>query len=148
MKVILKQDVKNLGEQDSIVNVSDGYARNFLFPRKLAIPANESALKIHSTEKKDKQDKLNRAKRLAQEKADKIAQKTFIIKAKSGEEGKLYGSVTRQDVCDAVQAQEKMSIDKKKLKMDDNIKYLGKYSAQYKLHKEVTAVINFEVIEE
>lgn len=148
MQVILKQDVKDLGEKGKMVNVADGYARNFLFPRKLAIPVNKSTLKTFKTEVSDKEHKEQRELERAKEKAEQLSKVKFIIHAKAGDEGKLFGSVTAQDVVDAVKKQFDYEISKRKLQMEDHVKFLGKYVAKYKLASKVTANINFEVVEE
>ena len=148
MKVILKQDVKDVGEKGKIVNVSDGFARNFLFPRKLAVAVTKSTMKSYNIEQKDHEKKEKRALTRAKEKADKLSKLNFRIGAKSGEEGKLFGSVTSQDLVDIVKKEADFELSKKKLQMEDHIKFLGKYTAKYKLMKGVVATINFEVVEE
>lgn len=148
MQVILKQDVKDVGEKGKIVNVADGFARNFLFPRKLAIPVNKSTIKTFNTEKSDREHKEQRELEKAKEKAEQLSKVKFIIHAKAGDEGKLFGSVTAQDVVDAVKKQFDYEISKRKLQMEDHIKFLGKYAAKYKLANKVIADINFEVVEE
>jgi len=148
MKVILKEDVKSLGTRGNVVNVASGYARNYLFPRKLAIAMTKSSMKALKTEKKDHEQKDKRALRVAKEMAEKIADITFKIKAKAGEEGKLFGSVTSQDVVDTIKEQSDFEFEKRKLQMEEHIKYLGKYTAKTKIHPHVIATINFEVIEE
>lgn len=148
MQVILKEDVNDLGEKGKVVNVASGFARNFLFPRKLAIPVNKSTIKAHETEKKDLDKKNKRTRRVAEEKAEALGKKKVKITAKAGEEGKLYGSITHQDVADAIKAQTGYDVDKRKLQMPDHIKHLGAYKAEFKIHPLVTAVINFEVVEE
>ena len=148
MKVILKQDVKKLGTKGSVVNVSDGYARNFLFPRKLAIPYTESSKKSLEAEKKDQERRNRRILEHAKEKAKKLESSVLTIKAKSGEEGKLFGSVTTQDLSDTIKQQLGFDIPKKDIKLKEHIKYLGKYTAEVKLHPKVKTKINFEVVKE
>jgi len=148
MKVILKDSVKDLGEKGQVVKVANGYARNFLFPKKLAVPATKSAMKALMTEKKDRDAKVKRAERLAKEKADRLEQFKFKITAKTGGEGKLYGSITNHDIADAITKQSEFEIDKRKIVLDEPIKYLGEYSVKAKIHPEVTVTIKFEIVEE
>lgn len=148
MKVILKDDVKDLGEKGAIVNVSDGYARNFLFPRKLATPVTESSMKALMAEKKAQEDKNKRTLQQAKEKAESLSAIKFKIKAKAGEKGKLFGSVTNQDLCNAIKEQAGFEIPKRKVLLEEPIKYLGEYSVKARVHPDVIATINFEVVEE
>ena len=120
MKVVLLQDVKSIGKKDQVVNVSDGYARNFLFPRKLAKEA--TAVK------------------------DKINDKIVTLKAKAGKEGKLFGAVTSKDVAAEIEKQFGVKIDKKKIVMDD-IKVFGSYNCNVKVYPEITAKITVKVEE-
>ncbi|MCD4785481.1 MAG: 50S ribosomal protein L9 [Candidatus Eremiobacteraeota bacterium] len=148
MKVILKDAVKDVGKKGQVVKVANGYARNFLFPKRLAVPATKSAMKALMTEKKNEDDKLMRAERLAVEKAEKIGQIKFKIKAKTGGEGKLYGSITNHDIADAIAAQSEFEIDKRKIELEEPIKFLGAYSVKTKIHHNVIATIGFEIVEE
>jgi large subunit ribosomal protein L9 len=148
MKVILKEDVKKLGQKGEVVNVSDGYARNFLFKGNLAVPLTESNLKTLETERKSQEKKTQRLESSAREMAEKLGGFTFRVKAKAGDEGKLFGSVTSQDLVDAIKAQSGFEISKKTLSIDDHVKFLGKYNAKIKLHPKVTAAVKFEVIQE
>ncbi len=148
MKVILKEEVKKLGQRGDIVNVSDGYARNFLFRRNLAVSATDSNLKELETEKQIQNKKNQRLEDSARETAARLEEKTFLIRAKSGSEGKLFGSVTTQDISDALKKQGGFDIPKKDISLDEHIKHLGKYSAKVKLYRKVYGTINFEVVEE
>ena len=133
MKVVLLQDVKSIGKKDQLVNVSDGYARNFLFPRKLA----KEAAKAHH-----KQEEINAANELKA----KIDGKIVALKAKAGKEGKLFGAVTSKDVATEIKKQFGIDIDKKKLVMDD-IKLFGSYDCTVKLYPEIAAKITVKVEE-
>ena len=148
MKVILKEDVKKLGQKGAVVNVSDGYARNFLFTRKLAVPMTEENLRILEGEKKRNEKRERQLFDRAKVEAEKLSGMIFKIKAKSGEEGKLFGSVTSQDIADAIAEQSEFKIDKRDIRLEEHIKYLGKYKVKVKIHPKVTTEICFEVIKE
>ena len=145
MKVILTEDVKALGKRGAIVNVSDGYARNFIFPKKLGIVASDAAL-AHEQER-IKQEKVKLAKILAEAKevAAKLGGQAVILKAKSGEHGKLFGAITAKEVAVAVKEQLKYEVDKRKIKMEDNIKTVGENPVSFKLHPEVTVTVKIRV---
>ena len=147
MKVILKEDVKNLGMMGQIVNVSDGYARNYLVPKGLAVEANMKNIKYLEHTKRIINEKAKRIKNSAQELADKISKMNLVIKAKAGEEGKLFGSVTTMDISELLK-NEGIEIDKKKILLDEPIKRLGTYSVNLKIHPEISTQLNIEVIQE
>ena len=147
MKVVLLADVKGQGKKDQIVEVSDGYARNFLFPKKLAVEANnvnmnELNLKNKAEERRKAQE-LEDAKALA-EKLEKIVVK---IPVKTGEGGKLFGSVTNKEIAQAIEKNEGLKVDKKKIVLNDQIKMIGKKTVQVKLHPKVTADLTVEIVE-
>lgn len=148
MKVILKENVKTLGEKGEVVNVSDGYARNFLFPRKLAISATDGTMTSLKVEQKDHEVKLKRNLEMARETAEKLEAVTFKIKVKCGDKGKLFGSITSQDIADVVKQQGKVEINKKKITMDESIKFVGSYTVKARIHPEVTANLKVEIIQE
>ncbi len=140
MEVILREDIDNLGTRGQVVKVAPGYARNFLLPRKMAVPATESNKKIVEQER---QAHLRKEAKLASEATDlaKLMNGlTVTIKQKAGENDQLFGSVTAQDVIDGL-AKQGYTIDRKKLALDP-IKQLGEYKVPVKLHKDVTAEIN------
>ncbi|MDI6889791.1 MAG: 50S ribosomal protein L9 [Thermodesulfovibrionales bacterium] len=147
MKVILKEDVKNLGKIGQIVNVAGGYARNYLVPKGLAIVANTKNIKSIEHEKRMLQEKSKRLKNSAQDLANRISTMTLSIKARAGEEGKLFGSVTTMDIAGALQ-NEGIEIDKKKISLEEPIKRLGSYSVNIKLHPEISVQLNIQVIQE
>jgi large subunit ribosomal protein L9 len=147
MKVILKDDVKNLGDMGQIVDVSDGYARNYLVPRGLAAEANIKNIKSLEHQRKIIQEKARKIKLSAQGLSDKISQLKLTIKAKAGEEGKLFGSVTSMDIAEQLK-NEGFDIDKKKISLDEPIKRLGSYPVSVKIHPEISAQLNIEVVEE
>ncbi|MFA5524578.1 MAG: 50S ribosomal protein L9 [Tissierellales bacterium] len=149
MKVILLQDVKGLGKKGEVVNAKDGYARNFLFPKNLAKVATEGNVKVleeQKTAKKIKQEEeLIRAKELA----DKISDLTVELKGKSGENGKLFGSITTKDVSEALKKQHKIDIDKRKMDIDGgNIKTIGTTLVEVKVYPNVSSKLKVKVTEE
>lgn len=147
MKVILKEDVKNLGTMGQIVNVADGYARNFLIPKGLAIEANPKNIKSMEHIKRTINEKAKKIKNSAQELADEISKMKLAIKAKAGEEGKLFGSVTAMDIAELLKS-EGIEIDKKKIYLEEPIKRLGTYTIGIKVHPEISAQLNLEVVAE
>jgi len=146
MKVILSEDVKNLGIMGDVVNVSDGYARNFLFPKKFAVEANTKNLKEFEHNKKIITERAAKIKESFKSVADKLSALTLTIKAKTGEDDKLFGSVTNMNVAEAL-ALEGFDIDKKKIVMEP-IKKLGEYSAAIKLHTDLSAEVKINVVQE
>jgi large subunit ribosomal protein L9 len=147
MKVILKEDVKNVGKMGQIVDVADGYARNYLVPRELAVEANIKNIRSLEHEKRIIQEKAKKIKNSAQDLAHKISTITLMIKAKVGEEGKLFGSVTTMDIAELLK-NEGIEIDKKKISLDEPIKRLGSYSVNVKLHSEISTQVNIQVVQE
>lgn len=146
MKVILVQDVKNLGKKNSLVEVSDGYARNFLIPKGLAVEATPSAINEmkmkENAEKARKENELANARKLA----DKLKGTTVNFATKAGDNGKLFGSITAKDIADMLEKQHKVQIDKRKIVLPDAIKSLGVYDIELKLHSGVSATIKVQVI--
>lgn len=139
MKVILQQDVKGLGRKGEVVNASDGHARNFLFPKKLAIPADKQNLNELSAKKASEAHK----KELEKEEAIKIKAKlekvTLHIKTKAGENGKIFGSITSKEISEGIEREYKEKIDKKKILLKDQIKTLGEHTVDLKLFEGVMA---------
>ncbi|PIV41548.1 MAG: 50S ribosomal protein L9 [Nitrospirae bacterium CG02_land_8_20_14_3_00_44_33] len=147
MKVILKEDVKNLGKMGDMVNVAEGHARNFLIPQKLAVEAITKNIKALELQKKVIQEKANKEKNSAQALSEKIAALNLTIKAKAGEEEKLFGSITSMDIA-AELKNEGIDIDKKKISIDEPIKRLGAYTVGVKVHPDITTQLNITVIAE
>jgi len=146
MKVILTDDVKTLGKRGEVKEVSDGYARNVLFPKKLAVKATEGG--IASEKEKIKVEKIKEEKILAAAKeiAEKLEKNSILVKSKSGEKGKLFGAITAKEIAEAVHKQLNIEIDKKKINIqEDSIKTLGAHPATIKLHPQVTAKITITV---
>lgn len=146
MKVILKQDVKSLGKKGDLVNASDGYARNFLFPKGLAIEANASAMNEFNN--KESAKKFHKAEEIkaAQQIADKLSEKTFSLKAKAGANGKLFGSVTSKDVAAQIKADLNIDVDKRKIVMED-MKAFGTVEAEIKVYQGISAKVFVQVSE-
>lgn len=147
MKVILKQDVKTIGKKDEIHEVSDGYARNFLFPRGLAAPADAAAVNMARTKSEAKEHHAAEARAAAQALADKVKDKTVTLKAKGGASGRLFGKVTAKDVAEALSKVAGAEIDKRKVELERDIKDFGTYSAAVKLHPGVSAAFKVKVEE-
>lgn len=146
MKVVLLQDVKDIGKKDQVVSVSDGYARNFLLPRKLAKEATDAVMKDVAIKESAKQHHKQEEIKAAEEVKAKINGKTITIKAKAGKEGKLFGAVTTKDVAQAIKEQLKVDIDKKKLVMKD-IKTFMRCECEVKIYPEIHAKITVNVEE-
>ena len=146
MKVVLLQDVKDIGKKDQVVNVSDGYARNFLLPRKLAKEATAAAMSDVKAKESARAHHKREEIKAANELKAMLNGKEVTIKAKAGKEGKLFGAVTSKDVAAAIKAQHKIEIDKKKIVMDD-IKLFGSYICNVKVYPEITAKITVKVEE-
>lgn len=147
MKLILLEDVKSVGKKGELINASEGYAKNFLLPRKLAVEATKSNLNDY--ELKQKADEKRRQEELekAQEIAAALKDKVVTIKVKTGGNGKLFGSVTNKEVAEAIVEQTKLDIDKKKVSIGDPIKMVGERTAVVKLHPKVSAEVTIRIEE-
>lgn len=147
MKVVLLQDVKAQGKKDDIVEVSEGYARNFLFPKKLAIPADAKAINDIKNKKSSEAHKIELERAAAKEIAEKLNQTTVKIVAEAGKDGKFYGAVTSKDIAEALKAQAKIEVDKRKVILDSPIKSFGTYKVDIKLYQEISGRVTIMVIE-
>ena len=147
MKVLLEQDVKGTGKKGDVVNVSDGYARNFLFPKKLAAPADSSAINAAAIQKSAAAHRKFEAGVKAREDAKKLDGTVVTINAKVGDGGKLFGAVTGKEVAAALKEQKSFEIDKKKIALSDTIKTTGEYTARITLFENTFAEINVIVKE-
>lgn len=147
MKVILLEDVKSVGKKGEVVNASEGYAKNFLIPRKLGVEANASNLNDIKL-KKQSEDK-RKAEELAAAKELKatIEEKTVKIPVKTGDNGKLFGSVTNKEISVALEEQTGIKVDKKKIVLDDQIKMVGEKTVVIKIHPQVSAELKVAIIE-
>ena len=147
MKVILTQDVKGTGKKGEVVEVSAGYAQNFLLKRKLAVEATNQAMNELKNEQASKQHKIDLEMQAARENVAKMKDKKIIIKAKAGNAGKLFGAVTSQEISDALKAQFDIDIEKNKIVQAEPIKTFGSFSVKAKLGYEVSGTINVLVVE-
>ncbi len=145
MKVILLADVKSLGKKDDIVEVKEGYARNFLFTKKLGVPADNKNLNDVKVRKAVEAKQAEARLQEAQELKGKIEAVTVTCRIKAGKDGKAFGSVSTKEIAEEAKKQHGLELDKKKLVLSDPIKNLGSYSVPVKLHPEVTADLKVEV---
>ena len=146
MKVILSDDVEKLGRKGDVVTVADGYARNFLVPKGLAMIASRGSLKQAEMMQKARAEKDQRDKEIAAAKVATLASTPVYISARAGEEGRLFGSVTKSDVARAVEDQLEEVIDRHNIRLDDPIRTLGTHQVEVHLHPEVNALVTVEVI--
>ena len=145
MEIILKQDIKNLGFADDVVKVKNGYGLNYLIPRGFAVIASESNMKMHNETIRQRSHKMAKVKGDAEKLADALSSVTLTVNAKVGENGKLYGSITSQNIADTLK---KMgyTIDKKQILMpEEHIRQTGTYTAEVVLHRDIKAKISFDV---
>ena len=147
MKVILTQDVKGKGKKGQMIEVSDGYARNYMLPRKLAIEATPDAVNTMKMNDKATQERIAREKAEALEISKTIRGLTVVVKAKGGGAGRLFGSITNQEIADALKAQSGINLDKRKIVLADTIKSVGTYTATCKLGYEITAPLTVKIEE-
>ncbi|MCJ8208717.1 50S ribosomal protein L9 [Mucilaginibacter sp. RS28] len=147
MEVILKQDVKNLGEKDEVVNVKPGYGRNYLIPQGFAVLATVSAKKVLAENLKQAQFKQDKIRKDAEEVAAKLEGVKLTIGAKAGETGKIFGAINTIQVADALKKQG-FEVDRRRITFDQEPKVLGEYTANLNLHKEVKVKVPFEVVAE
>ncbi len=146
MKVILKQDVNGLGKKDAIVNVSDGYAKNYLIPRGMAVEATSGNVNEAKNKQQAAIDKKNRELALAKEFAAKLENKTVAIRAKAGESGKLFGAISGKDIADAIKLQYEAEIDKKKIVLHEPIKTAGEHPVEIKIYPGVSVTVNVNIV--
>ena len=147
MKVLLLQDVKAQGKKDQIIDVSEGYARNFLFPKKLAIPADAKAINDAKNRKDSLNHKIELEKQSAKEIAEKIGGATVKIVAEAGGDGRFYGAVTSKDIAEALKNQFSIEIDKRKFELDAPIKAFGTYKIDVKLYQGISGKLTVMVVE-
>lgn len=147
MKVILQQDVKGQGKKGQLIEASDGYARNFLLPRKLAVPATAENLNTMKLQEKAKKEREAAEKAEAERIADALESLQVVIQAKGGDGGRLFGSVTSKEVSEALKSQHGLDIPKAKIAQDEPIKAFGAYTLKCKLGYEVTGTIHVTVTE-
>ena len=146
MKVILLQDVKGKGKKGQMIEVSDGYARNFMLPKKLAIEATPDAINTMKMNDKATQERIAREKAEALEISKKLREMTVVVKAKGGGAGRLFGSVTNAEIADAL-AKQGVKLDKRKIVLNETIKNVGTYTATCKLGYEINAPLTVKIEE-
>jgi large subunit ribosomal protein L9 len=147
MKVILLQDVKGKGKKGAMIEVSDGYARNFMLPKKMAIEATPDAINTKKMNDKATQERIAREKAEALELSKKLREMTLVVMARGGGNGRLFGSVTNQEIADALKAKTGVSLDKRKIVISDPIKNVGTYTVTCKLGYEISAPLTVKIEE-
>ena len=147
MKVILLQDVKGKGKKGQLLEVSDGYARNFMLPKKLAMEATPDAINTMRMNDKAAAEKAARERAEALETSKKLREMTITVTAKGGGNGRLFGSITNQEIADALKAKTGIAMDKRKIVIADPIKNVGTYTVQCKLGYEITAPLTVKIEE-
>ncbi len=145
MKVVLLSDVKGQGKKGQVVNVSDGYARNFLFPKNLATPADNKIMNELKGKEEARLRQIELEKQAARDTAEKLKTVTVKIKAQAGADGRIYGSVTSKEIAEQLAAQHKITIDKRKINLTDPIKAFGTYQPEVKLYPEISGKITVVV---
>ena len=148
MKVILLQDVKGKGKKGQMLEVSDGYARNYMLPRKIAIEATADAVNTMRMNDKATQERIAKEKAEAMEVSRKLREMTVTVMAKGGGNGRLFGSITNQEIADALKAKTGINLDKRKIVIADAIKNVGTYTVTCKLGYEITAPLTVKIEEE
>ena len=147
MKVILLQDVKGKGKKGQMIEVSDGYARNFMLPKKMAIEATPDAINTMRMNDKATQERIAREKAEAMDTSKKLRELTVVVKAKGGGAGRLFGSITNQEIADSLKDQAGIALDKRKIVISDAIKNVGTYTVTCKLGYEITAPLTVKIEE-
>lgn len=147
MKVILLQDVKSLGKKDQVVDVNDGYARNFIFPKKLGIEATNQNMNNLKLQKQNEAKIAKENLKKAREFSKKLEELTVVVKMKAGEGGKAFGSVSSKEIAEEAKRQHGVEIDKKKIVLEDPIRTFGVFEINVKLHPEVVAKMHVKVEE-
>ena len=145
MKVILLQDIKNVGKKDQTIEASPGYARNYLLPKKLAVEANPTNMNILKNKKASQAHKKDIEKQQAEKIKKQLESVTINVKTNVGDNGKIFGSITSKNISEAIKEQLKIEIDKKKIILEDNIKTIGMYKVQIKLLEGVSGNIKINV---
>ena len=148
MKVILLEDVKSLGKKGEIVNVSDGYARNYVLPKKLGVEANSANMNDLKLQKANADKVAQEQLEAAQKMAELLETKEVVLKMRSGEGGKAFGSISSKEIAAAAKQQCALELDKKKIQLPEAIKALGVYEVSVKLHPKVTGKLRVKVVEE
>ena len=148
MKVILKADIKGVGKKDQVINASDGYARNFLFPKNLAVEANAENMSKLKAKQDSNAFKKSQEKEEAQKIADKLSKILMKVQVKAGENGKVFGGVSSKEIAEKLEKEYNIKVDKKKIELKDAIKLLGTTNVQIKLYEGVVGTVKVDVIGE
>ncbi len=148
MKVILKSDIKGVGKKDQVINASDGYARNFLFPKNLAVEANAENMSKLKAKQDSNAFKKSQKKEKAEELAERISKILLKIKVKSGANGKIFGGVSSKEIAENLETQYNIKVDKKKIDLKEAIKTLGTFNIDIKLYEGVIAKVKIDIISE
>ncbi len=146
MKIILKQDVKGLGKKEENVNASDGYAKNYLIPRGIAVEATAGNVNEAKNKQQAAKDKKQRELEQAKEFAARLENKTVTIKARAGDSGKLFGAISGKDIADAIKSQYDAEVDKKKIVLHEPIKTAGEHQLEIRVYAGVTVNINVNIV--
>jgi large subunit ribosomal protein L9 len=146
VKIVLREDVDNLGRKGDLLEVADGYARNYLVPRGLALKATKGIVKQSESMRRGREVREARDRTEAEELAGRLGSARVEVKARAGEGGRLFGSITSNDIADALTAQTGIEIDRRKLVLDEPLKALGPAEVELRLHPEVTAKVQVEVV--
>lgn len=147
MKVILLKDVKGTGKKGEMIEVSDGYARNFLFPKKIAVVANNTAVKELNEKNKSQEIKIQKEYEAAVEQGKKMEDMNIVIYSKAGDGGRLFGSITSKDIAEQLKKQHSVEVDKRKILLEEPIRVLGSRFVEIKIHQKVIAKIRVDVKE-
>ena len=146
MKVILKADIKGVGKKDQVINASDGYARNFLFPKNLAVEANAENMSKLKAKQDSNAFKKSQEKEEAQKIADKLSKILMKVQVKAGENGKIFGGVSSKEIVENLEKQYNIKVDKKKIDLKETIKTLGMFTIEIKLYEGVIGKLKIDVI--
>ena len=146
MKVILKADIKGVGKKDEVINASDGYARNFLFPKNLAVEANSENMSKLKAKQDSNAFKKSQEKEEAQKIADKLSKILMKVQVKAGENGKIFGGVSSKEIAENLEKQYNIKVDKKKIDLKETIKTLGMFTIEIKLYEGVVGKLKIDVI--
>ena len=147
MKIVLLENVKKLGKKDEVIEVSDGYARNVLIPKKLGLPATAENLNNVRLKNKNEEKKEENLRGIAEKNKEIIEKEKFVVTIKAGANGKTFGSITSKEIVDAIKSTTNIEVDRKDILLDESIKNVGNYDIDVKLHKDIHAIVKVEVKE-
>ena len=147
MKIVLLENVKKLGKKDEIIEVSDGYARNVLIPKKLGLPATSENLNNLKNKNKNEEKKEENLRNLAENNKKTLESKKFTVQIKAGANGKTFGSITNKEIAENIAENSSIDVDKKDVLLDESIKNIGVYDIKVRLHKDIIATVKVEVKE-